>query len=376
MAAEDSRSFDAPRNSSTSGANDHVVTVSEESEGKNKCTACGMLVRGHLGQCGSAKCLYGLVFKLSARVEDLEKAGRVRQDELESSESLSSERQNGLLETIRLQQERIDELEKKIERLASEKEESETPLQTTVSVEDTEDRTPTSTPLPTKDDTMSYSEATCPRERTQSEGSFIPAKSRGSRRKPTVSQASNQKIDNENKPPQHGKCPRVENGAHGTKSNAASRERPKSANTRKTKNPARFPTPASEDLLSLVSDRKDQTERVVLYVGNLKVGTTFESLTTYVTERSKNIGVRCPEVFNGKVFPPQTDTGTYCARITVDEESAEALADRSFWPRPLYVRPWKFNRKQQRGRPDNVQSTSGIDQQPPASAPDTQPSGQ
>ena len=77
MAAEDSRSFDAPRNSSTSGANDHVVTASEESEGKNKCTACGMLVRGHLGQCGSAKCLYGLVFKLSARVEDLEKAGRV-----------------------------------------------------------------------------------------------------------------------------------------------------------------------------------------------------------------------------------------------------------------------------------------------------------
>ena len=243
------------------------------------------------------------MFKLSARVEDLEKAGRVRQDELESSESLSSERQNGLLETIRLQQERIDELEKKIERLASEKEASETPLQTTVSVEDTEDRTPTSTPPPTKDDTMSYSEATCPRERTQSEGSFIPAKSRGSRRKPTVSQASNQKIDNENKPPQHGKCPRVENGAHGTKSNAASRERPKSANTRKTntqtnKNPARFPTPASEDLLSLVSDRKDQTERVVLYVGNLKVGTTFESLTTYVTERSKNREVP-PDVIFG-----------------------------------------------------------------------------
>ena len=82
------------------------------------------------------QCLYGLVFKLSARVEDLEKAGRVRQDELESSESLSSERQNGLLETIRLQQERIDELEKKIERLASEKEANETPLQTTASVED------------------------------------------------------------------------------------------------------------------------------------------------------------------------------------------------------------------------------------------------
>ena len=263
-----------------------------------------------------------------------------------------------------------DVLEKKIERLASEKEANETPLQTTASVEDTEDRTPTSTPPPTKDDTMSYSEATCPRERTKSEGSFIPAKSRGSRRKPTVSQASNQKIDNENKPPQHGKCPRVENGAHGTESNGfTDSERPKSANTRKTKNPARFPTPASEDLLSRVSDRKDQTERVVLYVGNLKVGTTFESLTTYVTERSKNIGVRCPEVFNGKVFQPQTDNGTYCARITVDEESAEALADRSFWPRPLYVRPWKFNRKQQRGRPDNVQSTSGIDQQPPASDP-------
>ena len=121
---------------------------------------------------------------------------------------------------------------------------------------------------------------------------------------------------------------------------------------------------------------------VILSASNLLIPKTIgnrkrvKSLTTYVTERSKNIGVRCPEVFNGKVFPPQTDTGTYCARITVDEESAEALADRSFWPRPLYVRPWKFNRKQQRGRPDNVQSTSGIDQQPPASAPDTQPSGQ
>ena len=107
--------------------------------------------------------------------------------------------------------------------------------------------------------------------------------------------------------------------------------------------------------------------------------TAHPHVFVFVVCRSRNlsnIGVRCPEVFNGKVFPPQTDTGTYCARITVDEESAEALAERSFWPSPLYVRPWKFNRKQQRGRPDNVQSTSGIDQQPPASAPDTQPSGQ
>ena len=376
MAAEGCTSFDALGNPLSSGANDLVVTAMEESEGKYKCTACGMFVKGHLGQCGSAKCLYGLVFKLSARVEDLEKAGRVRQEELESLESLSSDRQNGLLETIRLQQERIDELEKKIEKLASKKEANETPLRTRVLDEDTKDRTPTSsctpppTPLPTKDGTMSYSEATRLRERSQSDGGLIPVKPPSSGRRPQV--------DNEvDTLDERGKRPRVENCVNGTEWKAVSRERPK---TRKIKTQAKFPTPASEDLLSLVSDRKDQRERVVLYIGNLKAGTTFDNLSTYATERSKSIGVRCPQIFNGKVFQPQTGTGACGARITVDEESAEALADRSFWPRPLYVRRWKFaiGSKQERGQPDNVRSKLTSDKQPPATAtqhPD-QPSGE
>ena len=41
------------------------------------------------------------------------------------------------------------------------------------------------------------------------------------------------------------------------------------------------------DLWSLVSDRKDEMERGVLYVGNVKADTTIESLVTNVMERAK-----------------------------------------------------------------------------------------
>ena len=105
---EDSCSFAAP-GSSASGS--HEQRNEESVEGKNKCTACGMPVKGHLGQCGSAKCLYSLLSKVTSRVDELEQAGRARQEELESIQSLNSERQVALLETIRFQEERIEKLE-------------------------------------------------------------------------------------------------------------------------------------------------------------------------------------------------------------------------------------------------------------------------
>ena len=95
---EDSCSFAAP-GSSASGS--HEQRNEESVEGKNKCTACGMPVKGHLGQCGSAKCLYSLLSKVTSRVDELEQAGRARQEELESLQSLNSERQVALLQVRR-----------------------------------------------------------------------------------------------------------------------------------------------------------------------------------------------------------------------------------------------------------------------------------
>ena len=76
-----------------------------------------MPVKGHLGQYGSAKCLYSLLSKVTSRVAELEQAGRARQEELESLQSLNLERQVALLETIRLQEERIEKLEDELKTL-------------------------------------------------------------------------------------------------------------------------------------------------------------------------------------------------------------------------------------------------------------------
>ena len=105
---ENSCSFATP-GSSASGS--HEQRNEKSVEGKNKCTACGMPVTGHLGLCGSAKCLYSLLSKVTSRVDELEQAGRARQEELESLQSLNSERQVALLETILFQEERIEKLE-------------------------------------------------------------------------------------------------------------------------------------------------------------------------------------------------------------------------------------------------------------------------
>ena len=53
-------------------------------------------MKGHLGLCGLAKCLYSLLSKVTSRVDELEQAGCARQEELESLQSLNSERQVAL----------------------------------------------------------------------------------------------------------------------------------------------------------------------------------------------------------------------------------------------------------------------------------------
>ena len=114
---EDSCSFAAPR-SSASGS--HEQRNKESVEGKNKWTACGMPVKGHLGLCGSAKCLYSPLSKVTSRVDELEQAGHTCQEELESLQSLNSDRHVALLEAIRFQQERIEKLKEELKILKRE----------------------------------------------------------------------------------------------------------------------------------------------------------------------------------------------------------------------------------------------------------------
>ena len=110
------------------------------------------------------------------------------------------------------------------------------------------------------------------------------------------------------------------------------------------KTPPRFMPPTAEnDLWTLVSSRKDQTARKVLYIGNVRPGTTGEDISKYITERAKGVGVHCPQIFNTKVFEAKPGAEFSGIRVSVDAESAAPLTEWSFWPRPLYARQWNFS---------------------------------
>ena len=104
-----------------------------------------------------------------------------------------------------------------------------------------------------------------------------------------------------------------------------------------------MPPTAENDLWTLVSSRKDQTARKVLYIGNVRPGTTGEDISKYITERAKGVGVQCPQIFNTKVFEAKPGAEFSGIRVSVDAESAAPLIEWSFWPRPLYARQWNFS---------------------------------
>ena len=89
-------------------------------------------------------------------------------------------------------------------------------------------------------------------------------------------------------------------------------------------------------------ERKTSTniKRAVFFFGNLRRDTPDNGLADFVTARANDIGVPVT-VFNSKLF--RKDDGRCSGRVTVDVDAATTVGDRSFWPKVVYVGPWKFD---------------------------------
>ena len=86
-------------------------------------------------------------------------------------------------------------------------------------------------------------------------------------------------------------------------------------------------------------------KKAVFYVGNLSAATTEEKLATFVSVRSKALGIGELRVFNCKIFHHDTaDSDFVGARITVCQKDSHVFENRSFWPRPSDTQPWNFDR--------------------------------
>ena len=79
-------------------------------------------------------------------------------------------------------------------------------------------------------------------------------------------------------------------------------------------------------------------KRTVFFVGNLCADAEDGQLGNFVTSRAKELDVDVT-IFNTKVFPKGTHPS---GRITVNADAASAVSVRSFSPRGVYIRPWKF----------------------------------
>ena len=82
---------------------------------RHHCTACGNAVKGHVGPHGKAKCIYGIVEKLSKRVATLETELQESKKAHDELARLSEERQTGLLKTIDALQEEVEALQSKVD---------------------------------------------------------------------------------------------------------------------------------------------------------------------------------------------------------------------------------------------------------------------
>ena len=113
---------------------------------------------------------------------------------------------------------------------------------------------------------------------------------------------------------------------------------PTQANSSKRLRPV---TSSNTDYWGLVSaeePRERAVKKAVFYLGNLRQDASEESLLQYITQRAQDVGSKV-SVFNSRLFQKE---GSSAARITINANAAAFVGKANFWPRPVYVRRWKF----------------------------------
>lgn len=112
-------------------------------------------------------------------------------------------------------------------------------------------------------------------------------------------------------------------------------------------------------LWNLVTNKKPGPRKAVYFIGNLKADETEEHLSEFVKRRAHEANMKT-EVFQCTVFPSPKDkdgepTTSYAsARIVIDESSSELVTHKKFWPKPVYIRKWKFESRNGSSEPEHT----------------------
>ena len=107
------------------------------------------------------------------------------------------------------------------------------------------------------------------------------------------------------------------------------------------------PFETDDETWQLVVSSKPAEKKSVLYIGNLSSSTSEESLRKFIERRSESVCISPPRIYNCRVFSDQSKERpnhnlVVGARITVPASAQNIVMNRTFWPRPVYARPWIF----------------------------------
>ena len=89
-----------------------------------------------------------------------------------------------------------------------------------------------------------------------------------------------------------------------------------------------------------VTSRKPSPKKAVLFLGNLKANIQEDELRSFIVQRAASTSVDL-FIYDCRIFP-KVDSSS--ARIVVNDKCSSLLKRRDFWPRPLYCRPWNFEK--------------------------------
>ena len=96
------------------------------------------------------------------------------------------------------------------------------------------------------------------------------------------------------------------------------------------------------DSWQLITTKKPETKKSVLYVGNIRPDTREDSMALLIQKRCDSLGIYPPKAFHCRIFTKQSADNHAGARVTIPASAVNALTNRTFWPCRAYARPWRF----------------------------------